>query len=99
MRRCCESTSAALLCDSTALQIGCAIGAPVGSWSPSLPASPDRLRRRLCARRLWKLAEPPNTLNELRRIGGEAWSPQQLARFVKLNNRDGIRTRNHSRAK
>ena len=49
--------------------------------------------------RLWKLGEPDKTLNELRRLPADDLTAQQLARYVKLDNRDGIRTRNHDRAK
>lgn len=48
---------------------------------------------------LWKLAKPQKTLNELRRTREEDITPDLLERFVKLQNRDDIRTRNHDRAK
>lgn len=75
----------------------------------ALPARPPgRCCRRRCAlthptsptrRRLWKLGDPAQTLNELRRIPAADLSAQQLERYVKLDNRDGIRTRNENRAK
>lgn len=48
---------------------------------------------------LWQLAEPEKTLNELRRTKEEDLTDDMLGRYVKLENRDSIRTRNHERAK
>ncbi|KAL4422068.1 hypothetical protein ABPG77_001536 [Micractinium sp. CCAP 211/92] len=48
---------------------------------------------------LWQLAEPEKTLNELRRTKEEDLTEAMLGRYVKLENRDNIRTRNHERAK
>ncbi|KAI3435694.1 hypothetical protein D9Q98_001752 [Chlorella vulgaris] len=48
---------------------------------------------------LWALAEPEKTLNEMRRMKSDEITPELLKRFVKLENREGIREVNHSRAK
>ncbi|EFN54258.1 hypothetical protein CHLNCDRAFT_135806 [Chlorella variabilis] len=48
---------------------------------------------------LWQLAEPEKTLNELRRMKSESMTPELLDRYVKLENRSGIRNLNESRAK
>ena len=68
--------------------VSCAAPHPVAP--PPAPSSSPRL---------WKLAEPEPTLNELRRAGPATLEAPQLERYVKLENRDGIRTRNHDRAK